>query len=421
MAAPFHIERRVLIGFLAVMLCYNAFVYLSAWKLIRAGKSDFPIFYSNAQMVREGKASGLYDFAAEYSFTRRVAQAPRPPNNHLPYELLLFIPFTYLQYRPALILWAVLSLAMLAGVAAAMRNLHGGGWNFSLTLLTILAFYPAWYCLIIGHDSILLLLLFTLSFWVWKRGKDDLAGFVLALGLFRPQLVLPFVFVAFVAGKWKFVRGFLPGAALVVALSTWVVGFHGMVEYARILLSQGTQQSASVLKQQWEVKPGLMTTWRGFLWVSLPTSVPSWLRALLLLSGTFLGLGWAAKKMRSAKTPVAFDTAFAIAVATILLVSFHSYVNDFSLMILPVLICGPALAASGMVPRSGAYLLVTLGFLLFFTPLYVVLYIPGSLGWLFLVDSLSLWLVNKWGLAAEATLHPGRSGKIVRATSAEAV
>ena len=238
-----------------------------------------------------------------------------------------------------------------------------------------------------------------------------MAGFVLALGLFRPQLVVPFVFVVFAAGKWKFIRGFIPGAALVIGLSTWVVGLRGMVDYAGMLLSQGTQKSASMLADHWQVRPGLMATWRGFLWACLPMWVPAAVRNILLLSGTFLGLGWAAKRMRSAKTRAAFDAAFAIAVATILLVSFHSYVNDFSLMILPLLIYGPLLATSALVPRKGMYLIVTLGFLLFFTPLYILLYSRASLGWLFLVDSTALWLASQCTGSDEAALQFAEESK----------
>jgi hypothetical protein len=399
MLKPIHIDQRIVIGFMAVMVCVNAVFLLGLWKQIMAGKNDFPIFYSNAQMVREGSASGLYDFNAENTFTSRVTDVPRPPNNHLPYELLLFVPLTHLQFRAAYVVWTILGLAMLAGVAFTMRGFQIGRWSFVITLLTILAFYPEWFCLLQGQDSILLLSLFALSFWVWRRGRDDIAGFVLALGLFRPQLVFPFIFIAFLAGKWKFVRGFIPGAALVLALSTWVVGLHGMADYARVLLAQGSQQSARVLEKQWEVNLGLMTTWRGFLWVCLPRWVPPGVRTFLLLVGTFLGLGWAAKQMRKAKGkgPPAFDLAFAIALATTLLVSFHSFLNDFSLMILPLLICGPLLAASALVPRKSAYLIVTLGFLFFLTPLYLALGATGQKGWLFLTESLAVWLVGRYG------------------------
>lgn len=397
MPKPLHIDKPVLIALMAVMLCLNAAVLWNNRGDIAAGRNDFPLFYSNAQMVHEGMASSLYDFNVENSFNRRVVNAPRPPappDNHPPYELLLFMPLIGFRFLTAYTIWTILNLVMLAAVAGVTQKFSG--LSFPVTLLTILAFYPEWYCLICGQDSILLLLLFSFSFWLWKRDKDEIAGFILALGLFRPQLVLPFALAAFLAGKWKFVRGFIPGTILIAALSTWVVGFHGMATYFGTLLSQGTQHSASVLKQQWGVAPGLMPTWRGFLWVCLPRWAPPGVRTVLLLSGTIVGLLWAAKKMRAARGPGAFDMAFAISVATVLLVSFHSFLQDFSLMILPLLICWPAFSASRIASRNSASLIACLCFLLFLTPLYLLLFVTRSVSWLFLVEALVVWLASQW-------------------------
>ena len=395
------IDRRVLIGFMAVMFVMNAVLLFIPWKEIMAGKNDFPVFYSNATMVREGRADGLYDFNAENDFVRRVSDVTRPPNNHLPYELLLFVPLTYLSFDKAYILWTILSLGMLGGTAILLRSFHEGPSRLSIVLLTILGFFPVWYCLLQGQDSILLLFLFALSFSLWRRGNDDAAGFVIAMGLFRPQLVAPFVLIMLIARKWKFIRGFVPGAVLVTLLSAWVVGLSGMVDYAHVLMSQGTQQSAKELSERWTVRPGLMATWRGFLWVCLPPWVPTKVRSCLLLVGTFTGLIYAAKRMHSAKNTAAFNLAFAISVAVILLVSFHSFLNDFSLMILPLLICAPAIGNSGLVPTKKAYSMVTLGFLFFLTPLYLLLLSTDSVGWFFLVEVWALWLASHWRTAVD--------------------
>jgi hypothetical protein len=378
-----------------LMSLVNAVVLLIPWKEIMAGKNDFPVFYSNAQMVRERQGSHLYDFEAENRFVHRVSDVTRAPNNHLPYELLVFVPLTFLHFGAAYIAWSLLSFAMLAGVALMMHDVWPAATSFSMTLLTILAFFPVWYCLLQGQDSILLLFLFALSFWCWKRGQDDLAGFILAIGLFRPQLVLPFAFVAFLAGKWKFVRGFIPGAVLVVLLSTWVVGLRGMAEYGRVLISQGTQSSANALATQWQVRPGLMATWRGFLWVCLPSAVPGSVRNVLLLSGTFAGLFWAAKKLRAAKDQTSFDAAIAFTVATVALVSFHSFLNDFSLLILPLLIFGTLLGPPRYVPQKSARLMLTVGFVFFLTPLYLALLSTDTVGLLVMVEVGALSLLNR--------------------------
>ncbi len=238
-------------------------------------------------------------------------------------------------------------MIILAAIALIVHDIWPNASSVSLTFLTLLAFFPVCYCLLQGQDSILLLFLFVMSFWFSRRGQDDAAGFALAFGLFRPQLVLPFALVAFLAGKWKFVRGFIPGAFLAVALSTWVVGFHGMAEYARVLISQGTQNSAVALAERWQVHPGLMPTLRGFLWMFLPSSVPGIIQAFLLLAGVSLGLSWAASGIRSTKDEATLDRAFALAVAASVLVSYHSFLHDFSLIILPVLI------VSSLVPSMG--------------------------------------------------------------------
>ena len=389
------LDRRVVYGFMFLMLAMNAAVFFAAWKPMMAGKNDFPVFYSNAQMVREGQAAQLYDFDAENGFVHRVSDVRRAPNNHLPYELLIFVPFTYLHFGAAHLLWTLASLGMLVGVAVLMRSTVSSGSSFRDTLLTTLAFFPVWYCLLQGQDSILLVFLFALSFWLWKRGRDDAAGFALAMGLFRPQLVLPFLLVAWLAGKWKLVRGFIPGALFVLLLSIWVVGVDGMAEYTRILMSQGTLGSASALSQQWQVRLGLMPTLRGLLSIVVPASVPASIRNFLLLCGTSLGLLWAARALRGAKEGAAFDMAFAIAAGAVAVVSFHSLPHDFSLMILPLLIAGGALASADRVADcANPYTCVTVGFLLFFSGLYFVLIYAEKMGLLVLPTVVLLWLIS---------------------------
>jgi hypothetical protein len=389
------LDRRVLYSFMFLMLAMNAAIFFTSWKDIKAGKNDFPVFYSNAQMVREGQAAHLHDFAAENGFVHRVSDLARAPNNHLPYELLIFIPFTYLQFGAAHVLWTLVSLGMLVGVTQLMRSVPPTGLSFRVTLLTTLAFFPVWYCLLQGQDSILQVFLFAISFWLWKRGREDAAGFALAMGLFRPQLALPFALVALLAGKWKFIRGFIAGAALVLLLSLGVVGVHGMADYARVLMSQGTQGSASALAQQWQVHLGLMPTLRGLLWIVLPGGVPGNVRNFLLVFGTLAGLLWAAKGLRGVKNGEAFDMAFATTVGAVALVSFHSLPHDFSLMLLPLLVAGGAYASGDdRAKRGNPYTAVTVGFLLFFTPLYFVLIFAEKVGLLVLPAVVFLWMIG---------------------------
>lgn len=394
------VDRRVLYGFLGLMLAMNLCVLALLWNRILAGDGDFPVFYSSAQMVREGRASGLYEFDAENAFVHRVNDVTRPPNNHLPYELLIFIPLTYLKFREALFAWAMVSLAMFCAVAFLLARSGAIGLIFPVTLLVTLAFFPVWFSLLIAQDSALVVFVFVIAFLLWRQQRSSLAGFVLAGALFRPQLVLPFVFVTLVAGKGKFVRGFIVGGALMVALSVAVVGFHGMGNYGRILVAQGTEASGDLLRRQWLVEPGKMPTWRGFLWVCGSTWMPTAVKRILLLAGTAAGLLWAAKKMRAVRSRGGFDLAFATAVATVVLLSFHSFIHDFSLMILPLLIFGTALTRAKNVPRTATYCIVTAGFLFFLTPAYVWMHGYGTMWLLAILEIATLWMVNRWGMCS---------------------
>ena len=403
------IDPRVIYAFMILTLGVNAAVFCICWKQIMGGKNDFPVFYSNAQMVHEGQASRLYDVEAENSFVRRVSDGDRAPNNHLPYELLIFLPFARLRFGAAYMLWTLLGLAMLGGVAQLTRNIWPAESRFGPIFLAILAFFPVWYCLLQGQDSILLLFLFALSFWLWRQRREDAAGFVLALGLFRPQLVLPFVLVTFLGGKWRFVRGFVPGAALVSLLSLQVVGIHGMTDYARILMLQGTQGSARTLAEQWQVRPGLMPTLRGLLWIVLPSSATTRIRSLLLLSVTLAALLWTARRMRSARDEATFNLIFALAVTVVTLVSFHSFIHDFSLMILPLLTAASGLAWSEPITETRAYSIVTVAFLFFLTPLYLVLLFTDKVGLFVLPTVAFLWLMSSWRMGSLGALSARRS------------
>ena len=121
--------------------------------------------------------------------------------------------------------------------------------------------------------------------------------------------------------------------------------------------------------------------------------------------------------MYNAKDIEAFNLAFAISVATTLLVSFHSFLNDFSLMILPLLVYAPVVANSGSVEKKKAYWMVTLGFLFFLTPLYLLLLSKDSLGWFFLVELSALWLASHWRTAVG--VGPQNSMETARAISLE--
>jgi hypothetical protein len=121
-----------------------------------------------------------------------------------------------------------------------------------------------------------------------------------------------------------------------------------------------------------------------------------YIQNFLLLSGTIGAWLWAAARMRRTKDGAAFDLAFAVAVVVVTLVSFHSLLHDFSLMILPILIAGGALTSSMRIADKSAYATVTIAFIFFFTPLYIVLLFTDKIGLFVLPTVAFLWLMSRW-------------------------
>ncbi len=358
-----------------LLLLVNLCVFLVDTSKILAGMSDFPIFYANARIVRDGKAADLFNPELENSYLRQVSPVVVPPFNHLPFEILIYMPIILFGFRTAFWVWTTLNVLMVIVIARLLRPYLPGGRRLLPVWLSLFAFFPIWVSLIQGQDSIVLLLIYVLFFMAWKYGYESVAGFVLAFGLFKFQLVLPFLFGALIARKWKLMRGFIPGLVIVALLSTGLVGWRTMGEYGRLLTLQGNEASTARLRDYWHIYPGVMANLRGFLWLCLPDSIPRVIRNFLLLAGSLGLIVWSGLKWRQADRGASdqFNLAFSLNVLVTVLVSFHIYLHDFSLIIFPVLFFGNVLATSGNAPSWVHYAFVTALIPIFMTPLSLIL------------------------------------------------
>ena len=112
---PTRINRSV-IGWaaLAVLNCAVIMPWLS--KACRP-PFDFGAFYAAAQLYQHNPGHLLYDLQLQLETQQRMFPAgdgvgPKQflPFNHLPYELVLWLPLTKLPFHPAFWLWRVENL-----------------------------------------------------------------------------------------------------------------------------------------------------------------------------------------------------------------------------------------------------------------------------------------------------------------------
>jgi Glycosyltransferase family 87 len=305
-----------------------------------ADTRDFSEFYGAAQIVADGMGARLYDTDLQSQFISRVA-AFHTFYQHPPFQTLVFLPLIQFSYRAAFRLWILVSLLLLVGaawllesqtrVSLALSHYARMNADFGLVVVAFLTFAPATTCLLIGQDSMLMLFIYTLVFLLLKRNSPVFAGCVLALGLYKFQLIMPFVLILLARRKWSTLAGFSTVAGLLVVISIAISGFQVVGTYTRLLLFSATDQTGA------SSPPEFMPNIRGIVYLLLHRWVaPS---VLLILVGVLsvITLWLTARRWRDDQ----FELSFSAAIIATLLTSYHLLNYDLTLLLLPVgIACG---------------------------------------------------------------------------------
>jgi hypothetical protein len=364
-------RKFLVVAFLLAMTFCNVILLFRAMPSLRNGYQDFTIFYTGAQLLRNGQASDLYNLATQYRTQLRFAHVPIRqgplPFNHPPFEALLFVPFTWLEYWPAYLLWSALNLIMLAVTVTVLSRHFRQLAKFSplILVLAATAFFPLAIGIIQGQDVIPLVLLFALAVVCFDRGDDALAGAFLAAGLFRPHLVVSLV-VLLAFRRWRVLVGFAPVALVLAGISVAIMGWHGSFEYVRFVLGLERTGARGFGLETVPNLRGLIADLPG-----LSLSGP-WI-ALLILASSLVVFFIALRRIRNGRDSIVYSSS--LAVVTAILISFHALVYDLSLL-LPMLLfwLSQTLDAEGKTIDARTILLV---FLLFLSPLYIFSMLSG--------------------------------------------
>ncbi len=370
-----------------------------AWEsrdLIHKGYPDFTIFYSAGKIVGRGLGRSLYDPQTQYRIQREFAagvsirQGPLP-YNHPPFEALAFVPFARLPYLVAYLLWDFINLLILFGLVPLLRpyiqilrRRSALEW-----VIVAAAFVPIFVALLQGQDAIFFLLLIALTFVALRNGRDFTAGAWLGLGLFRFHLVLPLLFTVFLEKRRKTVLGFAVVAIALGLVSTAIVGWHGMVNYpAYIWRVEGALGRGAIVSAD-------MPSIRGFVDIILGASLPQSFNIGLVALASITLFIFTAKFWKAASTGTRIDLGFSLCLIMTVLVSYHSFIYDLSLLALPSLILANYFQELRQADAWTRFALFFPAAVLFLSPLQIVLALRyGRIG--LLVPVLLLWW---WGIA----------------------
>ncbi|MGH9516519.1 MAG: glycosyltransferase family 87 protein [Terriglobales bacterium] len=288
---------------------------LSTWVSFAFGSGkdhpDFLAYYDAGFLLRSGRISDFY----------HQIHPPWFGFIHPTYEALLFVPLSFLSPVKAYVAWIVVGVTIIGVILRILWREFDHLTSISpiLPVALTLAFFPISYALAQGQDSILLLLLMVLSLIQVKSGNQYCAGLLLGLGIFRFQILLPMAAMFLIWKSWRFLAGICTSAACALCCSLALTGISGQIEYVKLL-----RLLANPANQFVQQMPNIRGVLAAFGVVSQPTILIVSAVCFILLA--LLG-----------RNPPPSERFF-LAMAAACLLSFHGYLHDFALLLLPFLI-----------------------------------------------------------------------------------
>ena len=282
-----------------------------------ARQHDFLSFYTGSTLVREGRLPELYDFNVQSARERELVPglAYVAPYIRPPFYAFLLAPLSLLSLNAAFVLWLA---AQITGLLLCWIWAWRRFGPDSLIFCSL--FLPAAYGIAHGQDCVFVMLLVLGAFLSMERGRDFMAGALLALTLIKFHLLLVLPIALLLRKRWRMLGGYVAIAAIEVLASILLVGLEGVRQYATLL----TRRDLETLSPS----PEMMINLRA-----LATNLGvngMWIEGLLIAAA--LGIaGFAALRAKE-------DWRwFWAAVVASLLIAPHAYEYDAAMLLPPAL------------------------------------------------------------------------------------
>jgi hypothetical protein len=326
----------VIVGIILIELCVGLGIKIDNINLHR---TDFVNFYGAATIIHAGNAATLYSRTTQDNALRTIQQG----NNwqyflHPPFEAYALTPLARMHFENAYRLWLLFNVGLLAvypviviGSIKIVSSKPYLGWLGFL-------FLPVLTALVLGQDSILLLLVLTFSYSKFLRNKNFSAGLILSLAAIKFQYLALLSALVISSRRFRLFSGILAGSILLIIISALVVGPRGLVHYAQFVHDFDIHSGYGTLN------PKVMVNLRGFLAgiagnVDLRTGYLAGDITLIILGMVFL---------RSVQQPEDTRLIFAFYIALSVVASPYANFPDMTILILPALLAIDWIASKHM-------------------------------------------------------------------------
>jgi hypothetical protein len=381
----------------------NATAFHDRHDFYATGGADFKIYRTAAEILNKGQSGKLYDYVMQLDTQRKLYPIWPITNGPLPYnhpaaEALLFLPLAGMDVVKGSDRWLMFNVILLLLSFWLLRH-ELSALNRKRILPPVLwaaAFFPVIMGFFLGQDAIVMLFLYTTSFVLSRRGQDHWSGLAVGLCTFKPHLALPFAFLFFLCRRrWSGLAGFLLGGTAMGIFSLALVGINGMKDF--LVLNASTQEF-----RPWLFNARLMPQVRGVI----QTTLQGWLSyrqtvGVIILVSMFMII-WATRwllylpKVRLHSASESIDLEFAFCMIVTILVSFHLYPYDMSMLLVPVLLIINRILAGEIPVNPLIWTIIFAIAFLFFLPIH--LWAVANLYYFLFAFVLMIlaWSIGKW-------------------------
>jgi hypothetical protein len=185
--------------------------------------TDFVAFYTAGKIILMGRSPELYSLELAHTIQQELYGGFSfnfNPFLNPPHYALLMAPFASIPYPWAPLIWIGLGLACLWLSVKLLGAEHP-----TLTFFFALTWLPVFYAASFGQNAFLSLLIFSLTYFLWKRNHHLLAGLIFSLLFYKPQFLIGVGLLWLLDGRrnWKALLGLGIGCLIQILLNFWLL------------------------------------------------------------------------------------------------------------------------------------------------------------------------------------------------------
>jgi len=306
--------------------------------------ADFSMFYVAGQMTVAGETAQLYDQAAHQERLHQLFPDIDPqfalPYRYPPIVALLMAPLACLPYGLAVATFMALGLA---GAGMGVKLLVRETGNLSrvdhrLCYLALFGWPVVLETWIGGQASLLALLIVCAGIVLMQRERYAWAGAVWALAAYKPNVLL-IVVIGCILFRPRVLRGLLPVAAIMFALTWFTVGWEGIVAYVELTLQ--------LAGRPWDVETPFWKVHGIAQWLTLLIGGQARLVSLLLGLLATVCIVWRWRRTDNSPTS---GLPYALLITVNALANPYTPIYDLTLLAAGLVLMAPTLSTTGRYP-----------------------------------------------------------------------